>query len=205
MTDVLEENRPVLTQLGCAIEECEPDFTGADEAFVTWRAFLFELNWGRHFDEDRHQLGEDVRWNIEAAGGSPGRSWRAPNGGAECSITACAYFWRTMNSCSRPFVQVLPFPVEMPYPTVVAGEPMRSYIDWMKSCYFVSAAALPAASVPFGFTSQGLPVGLQVIGRHGHDWSVLQLAHAIERETQCWKRRPPLIEGPGPPSDHRCF
>ena len=68
---------------------------------------------------------------------------------------------------------------------------MESYVDWMESCYAISALGLPAASVPFGFTDSGLPVGLQVIGRHGDDRGVLELAHAIERATEHWRRRPP--------------
>jgi amidase len=58
---------------------------------------------------------------------------------------------------------------------------MASYIDWMQSCYFITMTALPAISVPAGFTPEGLPVGLQLVGRHQADWGVLQLAHAYEQ------------------------
>jgi len=51
---------------------------------------------------------------------------------------------------------------------------------------------LPAISVPAGFTPEGLPVGIQIVGRHQDDWGVLQLAHAYEQATGFWKRRPPL-------------
>jgi amidase len=57
---------------------------------------------------------------------------------------------------------------------------MGSYIDWMKSCYYVSVLGAPAVSVPCGLTPEGLPVGLQIVGREGDDWRVLQLAHAYE-------------------------
>ena len=54
----------------------------------------------------------------------------------------------------------------------------------------ISATGLPAISVPAGFTEDGLPVGLQILGRPRDEFSVLQLAAAFEQATQVWKRRP---------------
>ncbi len=190
VTEVLEAGRPVLEALGCRVEEVEPDFEGAVEAFTAWRAWLFDLSWGRHYDDAPGKLGEDVRWNIER-----GRELTGPRlAAAERARTALYHRMREFFGCCElmvaPVVQVLPFPADQRHPAEVAGEPVTTYIDWMKSCWYVSAAGLPAVSVPFGFTDDGLPVGLQVIGPHGGDWNVLQLAHAIERETGHWRRRP---------------
>jgi amidase len=69
---------------------------------------------------------------------------------------------------------------------------METYIDWMKSCYFITVTGLPAASVPCGFTAEGLPVGLQIIGRHQDDFGVLQLAYAFEQATRFWQQAPAL-------------
>ncbi|MDE2727228.1 MAG: amidase family protein, partial [Gemmatimonadota bacterium] len=81
-----------------------------------------------------------------------------------------------------------------PYPTEIDGVQMETYIDWMKSCYYVTVTGLPAISVPCGFTSSGLPVGLQIVGRHEDELGVLQLAHAFEHATGTWKRRPSVVE-----------
>jgi amidase len=62
----------------------------------------------------------------------------------------------------------------------------------MKSCYYITITSHPAISVPAGFTPAGLPVGLQIVGRYRDDFGVLQLAHAFERETQAFRRRPPV-------------
>jgi len=62
----------------------------------------------------------------------------------------------------------------------------------MKTCYAITVTSHPAISVPAGFAENGLPVGLQIVGRYRDDFGVLQLAHAFEQATQCWKRRPPL-------------
>ena len=80
-----------------------------------------------------------------------------------------------------PTVQVPPFSVDQPYPTEIEGVAMETYIDWMKSCYYISIVGNPAISVPCGFTPEGLPVGLQIVGRHRDDWGLLQMAHAFER------------------------
>jgi amidase len=66
------------------------------------------------------------------------------------------------------------------------------YIDWMKSCWYISATGNPAASAPAGFTPEGLPVGIQIVGRDKEDFAVLQLAHAFEQATGFTKKRPPV-------------
>jgi amidase len=89
-----------------------------------------------------------------------------------------------------PVTQVEPFDITTEYPTTVAGVKMPTYIDWMRSCWYVTFMANPAISVPAGFSASGLPVGLQIVGRHRGEWSVLQMAHAFEQATWHGKRRP---------------
>jgi len=72
---------------------------------------------------------------------------------------------------------------------------MTNYLDWMKTCYWITMTSHPAISVPAGFTKDNLPVGLQIVGRYRDDFGVLQLAHAFEEQTQVWRRRPPLATG----------
>jgi amidase len=94
-----------------------------------------------------------------------------------------------------PVTQVAPFDVEMPYPTEIEGTRMTTYVDWMRSCWYISFMSNPAMSVPAGFTPSGLPVGIQIVGRHRDEWSLLQLAHAFEQATQHGRTRPALLEG----------
>ena len=91
-----------------------------------------------------------------------------------------------------PTTQLPPFDVNTPYPTEIAGVKFDNYIDWMKSCWYISATGNPAASVPAGFTPEGLPVGVQIVGRTKSDFSVLQLAHAFEQATGFGKRHPAI-------------
>jgi amidase len=93
---------------------------------------------------------------------------------------------------AAPVVQVPPFDISHPYVTEINGQQLHTYLDWMRSCYWISATCLPAVSIPCGFTPEGLPVGLQLVGRHRDDFGVLQLAYAFQQRQPLWQRRPPV-------------
>jgi amidase len=77
--------------------------------------------------------------------------------------------------------QVPPFDAALHWPREIEGVAMENYLSWMKSAYWISATFHPAISVPAGFTDDGLPVGIQIVGRYRDDLGVLQIAHAFER------------------------
>jgi amidase len=104
-------------------------------------------------------------------------------------------FMETYEFLICPVNQVPPFDVKTPYIKEIDGVAMETYIDWMKSCYFITTTGHPAISVPCGFTPQGLPVGVQIVGRHQDELGVLQLAYAFEQATQFGQRRPPIVGG----------
>jgi amidase len=189
---VLAAQRPVFAALGCVVEEATPDLSGANEIFQTLRAWQFELAYGELLDRRRRDLKDTVIWNIEAGRKLTG----AQVGAAERDRTALfdrmRRFMQQYEFLVLPVNQVPPFDVDQPYVTEINGVKMDTYIDWMKSCCFISVTGHPAISVPCGFTAEGLPVGVQIVGRHQDDFGVLQLAHAFERATQLWKRRPPI-------------
>jgi amidase len=91
-----------------------------------------------------------------------------------------------------PVNQVLPFDVTSRYPTEIAGIKMENYIAWMKSAYWISTVGNPAMSVPCAFSSTGLPIGVQIVGRHHDDWGVLQMGYAFEQVTRLTEKRPPI-------------
>jgi amidase len=92
-----------------------------------------------------------------------------------------------------PVTQVPPFPVEVEWPREVAGVPMHSYIEWFRSCSRISVTAHPAMSVPAGFTPDGLPVGLQLVGRHRDELGLLRLARAFTEATGLLERTPDAL------------
>ncbi len=89
-----------------------------------------------------------------------------------------------------PVNQVPPFSVDVPYVTEIAGVKMENYLDWMRSCSWITVTGHPAISVPCGFTPDGLPVGVQIVGRYRDELGLLQFARAFEARTQTGRRRP---------------
>jgi amidase len=71
---------------------------------------------------------------------------------------------------------------------------MTSYIDWMSSCCILSPFDVPCMSIPAGFNADGLPVGLQIVGKPGDDWGMMRLAYAFQEHTGHWQKAPPTFE-----------
>ncbi len=191
---VLEAHRSTFEGLGCRVEEAEPDFTDADEIFKVLRAWQFAVEFSSLKPAQLAELKETIVWNIEQ-----GRKLSADQiGQAEQKRTSLYHrlrrFMLDYEFLVAPVSQVPPFDIREPWVREVAGQSMESYIDWMKSCYYVSVTGHPAISVPCGFTTEGLPVGVQIIGRHQDDWGVLQLAHAFEKANPVWRSQPNLGE-----------
>lgn len=192
IAETLEEQLRVFGDLGCVVEEAEPDFSEADEAFKALRAFHFQLAYSELLAEHRHEMKDTVVWNIEE-----GRRLSVSDlAEAERKRTALYHrmrvFLQGYDFLLLPTTQIVPFDVRAPFPTEVEGVRMETYIDWMKSCYFITITGLPALSLPGGFTPQGLPVGLQIVGRPRDDLGVMQLGRAFERETGFGHQRPDL-------------
>jgi amidase len=190
VTTALATQRPALESLGCVVEDATPDFSGADEAFKALRAFGFELSYGELVDRNRELIKDSVVWNVEQ-----GRALTGPQLGRAERLRTQLYhrvrhFMETYEFLVLPVSQVPPFDVSQPYVTEIAGEKLETYIDWMRSCYYISVLGLPAISVPCGFTPDGLPVGMQIVGRPQADFAVLQLAHAFEQATGLWRHHP---------------
>jgi amidase len=192
VTKIVEAQRSVFKDLGCIVEDAEPDFSGATESFETLRAVGFFHKVGPLMKEHAGKLKDTVIWNVEE-----GRR-RSAEDVARAEVLRTQLFHRMREFLNRydflvcPVNQLPPFPVETEWPREVAGVKMGNYLDWMKSCYYVTITSHPAISVPAGFTPEDLPVGIQIVGRYRDDFGVLQLAHAFESETGVWKQRPSL-------------
>jgi len=190
----LDGQRRVLESLGCIVEDACPDFSGAKEAFETLRAVSFSMRLAPLLETRRSELKDTVIWNIErglaVTGGEIGR--------AEQLRTELFHrlrrFLEKYEFFAAPVNQLPPFPATLDWPREIAGVRMENYLDWMKSCYYITIASHPAISVPAAFTDDDLPlpVGLQIVGRYGDDFGVLQIAHAFEQANPAWRRRPPL-------------
>jgi amidase len=187
---VLDSQRKVFSSLGCSIEDAAPDFSGATEAFETLRALGFLQSYGEFYRSRRNDLKDTVQWNVEQGLRlTPEQVARATGLRSELYQRMRAFLDK-YEFLVCPVNQLPPFSVDVPYPKEISGVKMTNYLDWMKSCYFITITSHPAISVPAGFTPQGLPVGIQIVGRYRDDFGVLQLAHAFEQANPVWQRRP---------------
>jgi len=191
--DAVKAQRRVFESLGCIVEEAEPDFRDANECFNLWRHWSVELGFGDILEANADKLNEYVHWHVQE-----GRKLTGPQlSRAEAKRTELYQRMRQFMEKYEFFVlpvnQVLPFDVKTHYPTEIAGVKMENYIAWMKSAYYISTVGNPAMSVPCAFSESGLPIGIQIVGRHNDDWGVLQMAYAFEQATNVGKRRPPIV------------
>lgn len=196
VTEVLQRALKAVSRVGAEVVEACPDFTGADEAFKALRAYAM-TDLAPLLTTQRAHMKQTVIWNIEQ-----GLALSALDiGKAEVKRTALYQRMREFLVDHAfllcPVNQVAPFDVGTEYPTEINGVPMHTYIDWMKSCWYITITGHPAVSLPAGFTDAGLPVGLQIVGRYGDDLGVLQFARSLERELGVVGRMPPLVAALG--------
>jgi amidase len=189
---VVDGHRATFVSLGCIVEQAEPDFAPAEIAFRILRAWNSANAHGAKLREHPGSIKDTLKAEIE-------EGLRLTGTDLARAETAHAQLWRHFQAFLEkyeyfvlPTVQTPAFDIKLPYPAEVAGVKIDHYIDWMKSCWYISATGNPAASVPGGFTPEGLPVGVQIVGRDKQDFGVLQLAHAFEQATGFGNKRPPL-------------
>lgn len=193
VADVIERFVAEVSGLGWAVEEREPDLDGADECFATIRSFLFANGslalLGDRLDQTKATIQEEHRRGSALTGSEVaaahihlGELWRR-----------AVDFFDDVDLLIAPVTQVAPFEVETEYPTSVDGVPCERYIDWMRSCSRITALGVPAMSLPAGFDDEGLPVGVQLIGRPHGDLDLLVLGAELERRLPVERRRPPVI------------
>lgn len=175
VTEVLQSARAALEDLGCIVENAEPDFSGADECFEVLRGVGFAAAFEDIIDDVKPTLRANIRF---------GQHLDAPRIAKALALRG-ELFTRMRELLTRydflaaPVTQVAPFSVDLEYPTEIAGQRMGSYLEWFRSCSRITVTGHPALAVPAGFTAGGLPIGLQLVGRHRGELALLQLAEAL--------------------------
>jgi amidase len=197
VSTVLEKQRKVFESLGCVVEDAEPDLSGADEAFHVLRAVGFVQKYASLLEKHRDKIKDTVIWNIEEGLKLDGLRIARAQALRSDVYRRMREFMDRYDFLLLPVNQVAPFPVTQAYIDEINGVKLANYIDWMKTCYYITVTSHPAISVPAGFTDDkpALPVGLQIVGKFRDDFGVLQLAHAFEQETQVALRRPATALG----------
>lgn len=188
--------------LGCNVEECTPDF----DMPRLWKCWLVHRSWliagilGQAYSNplQRDLLKPEAIWEVEKGRRlSASEVYQASLDRSDW-YRAIGKLFERYDYLLLPSAQVFPFDARCAWPQQIQGREMDTYHRWMEVMIGASLAGIPAMSAPIGFSTQGLPMGMQIMGPVRGDQAVLQLAFAHEQATQWVKKFPP------PLNDNRC-
>jgi len=198
--DICETALRQMEAMGAVVEPLPPPFP-AEKLWSAWVTLRAMLNAGgkRALAEDpskRARTKPETIWEIEQGQGLSAQSVY------EASVIRSRWHAHAARIFDRydvlvlPSAQVWPFPVERRWPEEIAGRKMDTYHRWMEVVIPASLIGLPALSVPVGFGTDGLPMGMQIIGRAGDDMGVLGVGQAWHQATEWPQRHPPALASP---------
>jgi amidase len=191
---VLEAQQKTFIDLGCIVEDACPDLSGADDIFLTIRAWNFCHTLGPLLEKHRHEMKPEAVWQIEAGSKLTGDDVAKAMTKHGELMERMRLFQEKYEFLLYAVNQVPPFDATLSWPRKIDGVEMEHYIAWMKSAYWITPTFRPAISVPAGFTADGLPVGIQIVGRYRDDFGVLQIAYAFEQATEVGRKRPEIAQ-----------
>jgi len=189
---VLGAQRARFEMLGCVVEDACPDLSNADSLFLTIRAWRTAAVLGPLLAEHGHQMKPEAVREIQSGLALTGADVAQAMMRHGQLLERVRQFQERYEFILCAVNQVPPFDAALDWPKTIDGVEMEGYVAWMKSAYWISTTFCPAISVPAGFTSEGLPVGLQIVGRLRDDLGVLQLAYAFEQATGVGRTRPSI-------------
>jgi amidase len=189
---VVESAASVLADHGSSVTSAYPSLPEAEDTFLTLRAWHFQAKFGtllaEHPDSFKRSLADNIRAGEPLTGADVARGYRQRTALSQRMVD----FFESYDVLVLPVSQVPPFPADQEFPASINGRSMESYLDWMRSAYFITVTGCPAISVPAGFTPSGLPVGVQIVAPHNQERRLLEVAYAFEQVTGHGDRRPEL-------------
>jgi amidase len=196
--DLCRDSFKAFESVGCKIEEAQPDFPPEKNwaTFVTLRHWLTAGNLGHFYHQaaQREQLKPEVKWEVEGGLRLSATDVYQASANRSSFYQVINRMFETYDFFLLPSAQVFPFAADVHWPQEIDGREMDTYHRWMEVSLFATLAGCPAINVPVGFNRDGLPMGMQIIGRNFADLEVLQLAFSYEQATQWVDKHPsPLL------------
>ena len=171
----------IFADLGADVTDEIPDFSGVLEAFQTLRAVLFATMMEPILTQHRDRIAPEIISNIERGLSiNPSQIFDAERARIELYKNVTAFF-ETHDFLICPAASIAPFPVDQRYVKEIDGKPCETYIDWFSITFALTMTACPTISVPCGFTSGGLPIGVQIMGKPRGEASLLRVAKHFEQ------------------------
>jgi amidase len=195
--DVCRQAAGVFQSMGCVVEEAVPDFS-TELLWQTWlttRAWIIGNYLGHYYEDPKTRalMKDSAQWEAQ-------RSATITQAGAfQASMDRTAWaeavrkFFERYDFAISPTAQVFPFDATTPWPKTVGGRTMETYHQWMGIVLPWSLGGNPVMNAPAGFSADGLPMGIQIIGPRRSELEVLKMAKAYETATGWVEKRPPAI------------
>jgi amidase len=182
--DVCEAALRRLTDMGCAVDGASlgMDPTTVWDCWLVWRQALVGPRIAPFLIKPAHRasIKPEALWEHDRSLQLTGAQFTAASAQRTRLLQQMLALFERFDVLALPVAQVWPFDIDQRWPTHIAGRPMDTYHRWMEVVIYATLAGLPAISVPAGFNAQGLPMGLQLIGKPQGEFALLQLAHAYE-------------------------
>lgn len=166
---------------GIQIDAACPDFAGALPALLTLRGANYVASWEPFLERHRHQFTPEVMSDIENGYRQTPSSIGAAERYRAEMYRRVITFLNDYEVLITPATPILPFPVGTMWPQQIAGVKQQTYIDWIAITAITSLLACPVLAVPVGFSRNGLPFGVQIIGRPRSEARLFQIGAAIEK------------------------
>jgi aspartyl-tRNA(Asn)/glutamyl-tRNA(Gln) amidotransferase subunit A len=175
--------------LGCHVEVVSPGWEDCEEVFRTIVAAQFYAHWSDQLPEQEADLDPTLVKFIRRGGAVSARDYVLAMERARAYWHEAQTFLARFDLLLTPTTAVAPFPAGQSPPREIAGQD-ASVLGWMPFTFPFNLTGQPAASVPAGVTDEGLPVGLQIVGRRNADRTVLAASAAYEAACPWSERRP---------------
>ena len=192
VADICEKAAKRFEQLGCIVEEAHPDFSDVQDIFQTWRAMSFYVGKKSLLDTNKDLLKPEVVWNIEQAAAITVDDFARVELARARYLDRAVTFFEEYDLLLSPATIVPPYPVEQRFVAELGEHKFSNYVEWLSIAYAITITGHPALSVPAGFTKDGLPVGLQIVGGPRGEANLLSAANLYE-EISDLKNLVPII------------
>lgn len=181
-----------LSALGCAVEPTSLGYSPEKiwDAWLVWRKALVASRIAPFLVQpgNRSKIKPEALWEHDSAQTLTGNEFMHASAVRSSFYQHLLGMFERYDFIALPCAQVWPFDVAQRWPQQIVTRngtrTMDTYHRWMECVIYASFAGLPAVSLPCGFNAQGLPMGVQIIGKPQDDAGLLQLAYAYETAAQ---------------------
>ena len=190
--ETCEQGLKRLEGLGCSVEPVSLGYPpeAVWQTWLAWRRVLTASRIAPMMAKGRHLVKPEALWEFDQAAGMTAPDF------LQASVERTAFYQHMLGLLSQfdalvlPSCQVWPFDIDLRWPehidTPTGRVPMDTYHRWMEVVLYASLCGLPALNVPVGFNTQGLPMGMQLIGQVQGDLALLSLGLAYEEAVGDW-------------------